>query len=295
MSTPVIETTNAPAAAAPPAAPAAPPAAATPPAAPPSAPAPWYVNDGLGLDQDARDYIAGKNFATPGDAVKAMRQFETLARDRNAMEAPVAGKEAEWGGWEKLGWVQDVAKYAVAAPQMPEGVSFPEGLAAKMTAAMHGARVPMPAAKAVMDALGAEIAAGQQAVLAADQARVAEDMAKLKAEWGQNYDANVERAKRTVRAFTTDKEVIDALDDMVGFAPLTRLFAKIGADLGEDRLVTAAGSGAAQHPATARAERLQLEADPAFMASLTDSRHPLHRQNTERRARLLASEAGGRA
>lgn len=271
------------------AAPAAPAAAA--PSAPPAPPAPWYAAEALGFDQETRDYLGGKNFASLADGIKALRQFETMARDRNAVGLPAEGKAGDWEHWDKLGWVADPAKYAVEPPKLPEGVPWNQDLQAAMLRTLHGQHVPLPAAKAAIDELGRQLADGWQKGLAEDQARVDADMAKLRALWGGKYDEKMELAKRVVRSFGQRTGAVDMLDDLMGFAPVAQLLADIGSQFSEDAFVSAAAGSAARHPASARAERLRLEADRDFMASITDARHPLHQSNTERRNRLLAQEA----
>lgn len=256
-----------------------------------TAAAPWFAEKSLGLDQETIDYLGGKNPPNAAEAFKSMRQFEALARDRNAITAPVAGKEGEWGHWDKLGWVADATKYTVETPKLPDGVAWDPTVQSRLVETMHANKVPLPAAKAAIETLAKVTADGVQAALAADAKYIADEQGKLRAEWGKDYEPKLDLARRVVRAFGTDAALIDQMDDIIGFAPMTRFLAAIGSKMSEDTLVTPAGGGGPSHPATARAERLRLENDQAFMAAYTDPRHPSHADNVARRNALLAKEA----
>jgi hypothetical protein len=65
----------------------------------------------------------------------------------------------------------------------------------------------------------------------------------LKTEWGKSHDANTELAKRAVRQFLPGNQaddILNALEDKLGYAGLMKFMHNIGARLGED---SAAGLG----------------------------------------------------
>ena len=55
----------------------------------------------------------------------------------------------------------------------------------------------------------------------------------LRDEWGGQYDAQIDRAKRAAREFG-DEAALAALEAKIGGAALVRMMAKIGAKVGED-------------------------------------------------------------
>jgi hypothetical protein len=282
----------------PPAAPSAPPPAAPPAAPPPPPPAPggdpWFAKPELGLSQEARDYLAQKNYGGLEDAIKAKRVFDTLARDRNAMIAPDPAKLQEWDGWQRLGWVPEADKY-----QVPVAETFKDDpeygkLHQTVTKAAHAAHLPLPMAKAVTDALAGEI----QRINAADDAAIEQERqrldASLRQKWGSNYDTNTEMAKRAMRATGLPVEQQDILDAIIGHAPLLEHFHRLGTMLGEDRLVANVNGGAGgfgMTPAAAKAELARQAADPEFVKSLSDPRHAMHQVNTEKRRQLFEAAA----
>lgn len=280
----------------PPAAPpAAPPAGQTPPAPPPgNGQEAWYAKADYGFDREMQDYLAGKNFGSLGDAMKAARQFEQIARDRNALTGPAEGKLLEWEGWQKFGWNPDRAQYAVEKPQLKDGVPYADGFHDALANGFHKARLAPDQVKAVMAELSTAFNADHEATLAEISRQDAALKASLERQWGANYGANVEKAKRAASALLS-KEQQAVLEDAFGSHELIQIFHKIGEAVGEDRLVTNSNSGqggfGGQTPEQARAERKRLEADPAFMKSLTDPLHPLHDTNKAKRRALFELEA----
>lgn len=258
---------------------------------------PWYAKAELGLSQEARDFLGAKNYASIEDQIKAHRQFETLARDRNAITGPAPGKELEWEGWEKhLGWTPDATKYGVEKPKLKDGVPYTPEFHDTFVKTLHANKVPPVLAKAIIEGMGKHYESTHEATLHAIAAEDAAVTAELKQEWGANFTQNEELAKRAAQFFGIGQEDMAELEDVIRSPRLVKMFHKLGAAMGEDKLVSPANGGqggfGSQSPATARAQRLALEADKDFVASLGDARHPLHAINTEKHKKLFDLEAG---
>ncbi len=259
---------------------------------------PWFAKPELGLSQESQDYLGAKHYPGLEDAIKTKRQFETLARDRNAMTGPQEGKLAEWDGWQKLGWEPDATKYTLEKPKLKDGVAYAPEFHDALTKALHAQRVPGAMAKGVIAELGKAFDADHEASMAEVARQDAEMKTQLKTDWGDRFDANLELSKRAAAALGVNLEDKATLEDFIGAPSMVKLFHKFATLMGEERLVTASNSGqggfGSQSPATARAERQRLEGDADFRKSLTDPRHALHAMNTEKRQRLLDLEAGAR-
>jgi hypothetical protein len=259
---------------------------------------PWYAKADYGFDQETRDYLGSKDFKAPVDAVKSLRHFETLARDRNAIQLPAAGQETQWDGWEKLGWSKDPTKYEVKAPaeQVKEGEEpiYDRNFHDSLVKTMHEARVPAPAAQKIIDSMFDYVKTSIDAAQteAANQRTALEN--GLKKEWGNDFKANKDLASRAMRALGVDKEQGIELNTLLGNPATVKLFHKIGSMLAEDKLVNSDGNGSGgKSPATARAERLALQQSPEFKAAFQDPRHPQHEAMKQRRNALLELEAKG--
>lgn len=278
-----------------------PPAGGTPPAPPPAAPGagsggdPWFAKADLGLSQETRDYLATKNYGGLEDALKAKRTFETLARDRNAMTAPDPAKLGEWDGWQKLGWDPDAGKYTQNVPVFDKFKEDPDyqGFHSDIVKAAHELKMPVPMAKALADKIGGFMHSRNEALDAAEARQRQELDASLRKQWGPKYDQNVELGRRAAKAFGLAEADLGELEAIMGTPRFVDAFYKLGTKMSEDQLVTTStpGGGFGLTPAAAQAEKARLEADPEYVKSLGDPRHPMHQVNTEKRRQLFEAMA----
>ena len=281
---------------APPAAPpATPPAGVTPPGTPPGNGTPpngdlWFYKPELGLDKETQDYLAGKNPPTLADAIKSARHYEQLVRDRNAMTAPAEGKVLEWEGWQKFGWDPDRTKYAIEKPAIKEGVPYADGFHEALTNGFHKGRVTPDQAKAVMAELTNAFNADHEASMAELARQDAAVKADMQREWGNQYNANLEKAKRAAGALLS-KEQQAAIEDAFGAPELIRIFHKLGDLMGEEVLINNSNGGqggfAGMSADQAKQELARQDADPDFVRTLADATHPLHEKNNARRRELF--------
>ncbi|MDY7802812.1 hypothetical protein U0E23_10070 [Burkholderia stagnalis] len=165
-------------------------------------------------DADLRQFVEAKGFKDAGEAVKAMRDFET----KHA--APAKAEDYQLGD-------TDFAKTAATW--------------------FHEAGIPAEAAKALAAKWGGYV---EQTTSAAEAARVAKgdaELTALKGEWGDSFDKNVELGRQAMRKFGVSGEVIDKLAGASGDAATIKVFSQIGASLSEGTLNPggAGGSGAA--------------------------------------------------
>jgi hypothetical protein len=193
-----------------------PPTDPTPPADPP--PADWTA----GLDADAKTYLETKGFKSPAEALTALKGYEPPAT-ADAYEIPV-----------------------------PEGES--PDFAKAVAPLFHKAGLSATQAKALAEGWN-EMQSGQKAAAAqaeADAATAAEAAAKredatLQAEWGNDYAANKEHARRAAMQFLPGDDAaktafIGEIEKKFGFAATMKMWAAIGQGLGEH---TAKGLGSA--------------------------------------------------
>lgn len=254
--------------------------------------APFY--DGWGLDDKAKAFMTGKNFSSIETFVHSAMHADNLARARNVIELPEAGKEGEWNGWSKLGWTEKREDYKIESPKVPEGVEYSKAIEQKIVDVAHAHRVPAAAAKAILDA-GVEAMLGDVQAVRERGALAQKDLdTKLRADWGDRYDANVEIARRGAMAYGFGEPESAELEKIVGSPRLAVLFHKIGETVTEDQITGGSSrSGAPMNPQAAGAELARLHGDPEFLAKLNDTRHPGHKGAMAERDRLIALKAKG--
>lgn len=252
----------------------------------------WYAP--LGLDDGARQFIAGKGFTSAAEWAKSHMEADRLVRERNVLPAPDAdpAKRGEWPGWEALGWSKDRAKYTVEPVKVPEGKHYSGEMEKAFLDAAHEARVPASAAKAILDKVANFGFAAQDAQVASGAKALADVKDALKKEWGNDYGVNEERARAAAKHLGLGAEDASQLEKIVGAPGLLKLFAKIGAMLGEDTLKGGAAGGGSGGggltPDGAAAEMNRLAADKEWTRSMRDITHPQHKQNKDRWNDLIA-------
>lgn len=180
------------------------------------------------------------------------------------------GKDAkpeDWRSvWQKLG-----------APEKPEGYDFGEQLkddkiATSFRAKAHELGVPAPMAKAITEWFTGESGALREAQEAAFDQQADADIAALKTEWGNDYDKNLDLAKRVRKAMGVTEEEAVALERAIGLKRAAQVFSKFGGALGEHRFSGGQEGGqgfGGMSPEAARARIADLRKDSEWMAKYT--------------------------
>lgn len=184
------------------------------PAAPaePAAPADWTA----GMDAATRSYVQARGFKAPADIMTTLKGYEPP-------ESP--------------------DKYEIPVPDGDAGE-----FAKQVAPIFHKAALSPTQAKALAEGWNelqtAQAAAATEAQAAAEReasALAQRQQGELKREWGSTYDAQVEQAKRAIRAgmgaagLTEDATagMIDTLEKTHGFAAVYKFFAALGAPMAE--------------------------------------------------------------
>lgn len=266
--------------------------------APAPAPAPDISWAGGDLPDDVREWLTNKAYDNPTKAIEAHRSLEKLL------------------GGEKVPWPKgpdDTAAYdnifeRLGRPKTPTdydfGVTDDTALQTlePFRDLLHKHGVSATAAKEIGAKVSELVAAGtaaEQEAAAKAEAQAAdayaktatEAAAKLKAEWGQNFEANINAARaaalrflpvpgeaepgETPEAFAERQkqmraETIGKIEKAIGYEAAVKLWSEIGLAMGETGAPGLGGSGAAGDPSTEEAltaEHQRLLADKEFMTS----------------------------
>lgn len=215
-----------------------------------------------GLDGEA------KEFATRFSSIKDMAQAGVELRKANGSMVRVPGKDAK---------AEDVAKFrkAIGVPESADG--YKPDIGRDLTDADKAAFTPIAKAalesgvpaeaftkfsKAVAEMAKAQEAEANRVALAKRE----EAAASLKKDWGADYDANFELAKRALRTFAGNDA--DALlettvnGQKLGDNPiLIKAFGAVGRRMGEGEFIGAVGESE-RSTAQARIEQLMRENPP---------------------------------
>lgn len=237
---------------------------------------PWHERDGL-LSAEERSWITSKGYNQPMDEallIRALRGHRAAEgrlgkpadalMDRPAKDQPVAD-------WMKanaavFGLPEAPEGYEIQRPQLPEGMTWDEGLEGKFRSIAHANGMTPAQVQANVDMFAEMRAAEFQNV--ATEMRTASDAMRqeLERDWGAQYGAKVQLAQKGAQAMAEKAglgtEQILAIGQLlrpkVGDAGIMRLFAAVGEAMGDDAFVpSAAGSGGvgiAMTPQEAKAE-----------------------------------------
>lgn len=257
------QSTPAPASANP--APAAAPAGATPPAAAAPAPAADWTS---GFNDELKGFVQNKGFKDPAAVLDSYRNIEKLmgAPKEKLLRLPDNSDDAQAMSeiYSKLGRPGAPGDYKIAPKEggnkefagWMENTFFEAGLSQKQTQVIVNKWNELQGnnAKASEEQFATQLKAQEQA---------------LQKEWGAAYEQKSIVAKRAVREFGVEPQVIDAMEKAMGFDKVMKFFDKVGSKLGEADFVTnSSGNSFAMTPEAARNKIKQLQSDTDFVRRL---------------------------
>jgi hypothetical protein len=169
-----------------------------------------------GMDAATRSFVQARGFKAPAELMATLQSYDPP-------ESP--------------------DKYEIPVPE-----GDPGEFAKKVAPILHGAKLSPAQAKALAEGWNALNAQEQQAATQAQEAADREAAAvaqrqqnELKAEWGSQFEAKVETARRAIRAgmgaagIAEDQaaSMIDTLEKTHGFAAVHKFFAALGGQFTE--------------------------------------------------------------
>lgn len=244
-----------------------------PPVVPPVVdPAPaWHA----ALSPEAQAYVTANGLAekTALDAFSVTAQAHQRAQaligipKDQLLRMPSAERPDEAKAfWQKLGAPADAAGYDFTGVKTAAAADPDPALVQSLREAAAANFLPAPAAKAVAEAVVKYQDATAATALAATQAALKTQQDALRANWGQNYDANLGIADRAAKALGVDVETAALLSEKVGADKVLEMFRKIGSKMGEDTFVNPGPLGGDVPPAAneAKARLDMLKADPEW-------------------------------
>lgn len=197
-------------------------------------------------DENVRGWVQSKGFKDPEAAAQSAWHLEKLLGADKAGRSIVLPKDEK----DEAGLRAVLGKLGM--PEKPDGYGIKaEGddaeLINRATAAFHKMGLTKSQAAGLMEFIGAENKAIEEAEAKADEVFAAQsekEMGELKAKWGADADRNIELARRAARQFLPKEqagEMMDKIERAIGTGAMMHLFQAIGAGLGEH--MVDAGSG----------------------------------------------------
>lgn len=251
-----------------------------------AAAAPWH---GL-TEPEAAAYVENKGWKTPADVVKSYQGAEKLiGRDPSTL-IPLPRADDPAGARAVL------AKLGL--PESPDKYDFPKPTSGEVDATyekwardtFHKIGLTGDMAKQLTAAHN-EFITNALAQREKDYTqRVEADKSALLAEWRGGHERMMNLAQTAAKSLGFSSEMVDAIEQAVGYAGTMKFFAQLGAKLGEDTFVSPDGKprfNGALTPAEAKAEWDKMRLDPNTLAALKDVMHPAHKQVKEKQNELF--------
>jgi hypothetical protein len=229
----------------------------------------WHA----GFDEDTRGWLSGMG-------VDKLPERDALAKVipmyRNAekklgvpadqlLQLPKEGDDAAFKAvMARLGAPESPDGYGLT---VPEGQN--DGFLKTATGWFHELGIPKRQAEGLAakwnDYAGAQRMAEEERF----NAQADRDIAALRGEYGEDYDKNVELARRVRRAAGLSDDEAIAFERAVGVGRAMKVFAELGKAMGEHRFVGGEGQGASFGMSVegARARIVDLKKDAAWMAA----------------------------
>lgn len=189
--------------------------------------APWYPDT-------AKDYVTNKGWKGPADVITSYQGMETLmGADRAGRTVVLPKDEKDAEGIKafraKLGVPESADKYELPAPQ---GQGGPD-LIKEASKWFHEAGIPKSAAQAITQQWNAHIEGMIKAAETAAQGESHAQLDKLKSEWGGEFEARSEYARRFLKAAGWDDAKMDQYERTFGTATMLKDFYQWGKVTGE--------------------------------------------------------------
>lgn len=217
--------------------------------------------------EEVRGTIQTKGWQSPADVIQSYTNLEKLLGADKAGRGVVLPKEdadaSEWNQvYDKLGRPKSPADYKLPVPEGETG-EFAQVAAGKF----HELGLTAKQAQGLAEWYNAQAQEMQSSQFNQLAQNSEQEMASLQQEWGKEYDANIEAARRATRQFGLEAPTLEKIENAIGTKEMLQLFAKIGKGVGEDSFVDGSRStGFGMSPEAARVRIGQLKGDREWSA-----------------------------
>lgn len=234
----------------------------------------WFDNF---QDTEVKGWLGTKGYQSPEEVAKAHWSLEKMfGADRAGRTVVIPGDKAEASEldqfFSKLGRPETPDKYELELPENSD-----EKLVGWFKEAAHKHGLTNKQAKAFLSEYNAMVGGRAEETTREMQTRIAEEDATLKREWGAAFDQNLARAKQAAQTFGATAEQIDVIEKAMGKAGVMKLFANIGAKIGEGGMITPQSTqqfGGVLAPEQAQAKMNALKADKDWLKAYLSGSKP---------------------
>src|SRR5229473_1064569 len=200
--------------------------------------------DGLATDVLSHVQKSGWDKLAPEQAAQAAAKSHLEAQNYIGAPAdrlirlPAEATDPAWKTiWQRLGAKGDAKEYDFSDIKFSDGTVAEAGLVSKMQAFAVAQGVPLAMAKGMVGEFVKHLDESRQSALTTAQATLKTEKEALAKEWGNNFNLNLEHAKRAAAALGVKPETVSKLEGEIGYQGIMKMFQTIGAKIGEDKFV----------------------------------------------------------
>jgi hypothetical protein len=235
--------------------------------APPATPSDWKT----GLSDDLKGFAELKQFSDPGQILDSYMNLEKLmgAPKERLLKLPEKADDPAWGDiYSKLGKPQKPEEYMIGAPEGQD-----DSFAKNAAKAFHDSNLSRSQADKLATWWNDTVKSQNEAQETERKTKLDGEVSALKKEWGSAYNQNVEMAKAALKTFGIKPEMVDKIEQMVGYKDVMNLMHSIGGRLGEHNFHTGGKTGSGSFgnvmtPGAAQARIKGLQQDTDFIRRL---------------------------
>lgn len=245
------------------------------------------------LVQDAqlKEWVEAKGFQDVDTALKSHRNLEKFvgAPADEILRLPKdAGPDQQREVLQRLGLPGEPGGYEIP---IPDNLPHDEGFVNWSKEAFHKAGLTKSQAESLANEWN-EFVGG----MATEQdqnyeAKVEAEDQTLRREWGNGYDRQINVAKSAAQQLGFDENVLNAMEQNMGFDGTMKFLANLGQKLGEDNFVDGEAREKGFHsrmtPAEAKQAWAAMTSDPEKMKALNDKNHAAHKEMLARKSELF--------
>lgn len=231
--------------------------------------APPAVDWTSSFNEEQKGFITNKGFKEPVNLLDSYRNSEKLIHQLRGTGSdriiglPEKDDAPEWKDVHyKLGVPKEAKEYQFEVPKEHGDEKFVDW--ARST--MHKLNIPRKAAEGLVKEWNQYVGSRHSETTAARQAEIDKQANTLKTEWGSAYDQNLKLAQTAAKEFGFTAEVIDQLENSMGYAGVHKLMHTLGSKIGEHQFQDGGkgGMGGNLTPGQAQSEIAARMSDTDF-------------------------------
>lgn len=248
------------------------------------------------LSEESRALAQARSWDNPEKVIESYRNLESLRGVPSDRLLTLPSADAEPEAWDavyaRLGRPEAPDKYELS---IPEGVQVhQETVEGFREAAFKAGLTPQQANALAEWQINHSANLQQQTQAQSQEAIAAEDMG-LRKEWGVAYDKNLNVARAAAKRFGADENIIESMEQSMGYSKTLKFFAEIGKAVGGEEAFESSEARTAgfqtMTPAEAKQRINDLMMDQEFRAKyLSGSKQHLQQIDT---LQAMASARGG--